>query len=99
MNGYIHAPTPRRPRTATPVDLLLIKLIRSAIAEDWTPANAVPGLLTDAAGHHQLLRAARTQLLRTFRTHPSRAGGRALAALTLALAETRTFSGSARAAS
>src|SRR5262245_13473611 len=65
VNSYIHVPTPRRAHApSTPIDLALIRLLRSAMDLDWTPRRGVPAVLDAVGGSSRLLRQARVRLLR-----------------------------------
>jgi hypothetical protein len=91
VNSYIHIPTQRR-RTApgTPIDLALIRLLRSAMDLNWAPGTGVPAVLDAVDGSPCMLRHARVRLLRRLSDYPTEIGGRALATLAVALTETGT---------
>jgi hypothetical protein len=89
LNSYIHIPAQRR-RTApgTPIDLALIRLLRSAMDLNWAPGTGVPAVLDAVDGSPRLLRHARVRLLRRLCDYPTEIGGRALATLAVALTQT-----------
>lgn len=87
---YVHTPAHRRVHATTPLDIAVLRVLRSAMKTDWSPADAVAGAqaaLTAVGGSTYLLRKARAQLLRTFPPSKSEIGARALLALTYALCE------------
>jgi hypothetical protein len=87
LTGQTHAAAARRRGLHTTVDLILIRLVRSAMATDWAPAAAVPDLLEAAGGNLRVLRDVRTRVLRTLVQRPTEIGSRALVTSSLALAE------------
>lgn len=80
------APAVHRPqRVPTTVDLLLARVLRAAISEDWHISAAIEGLITDAGGDPLVLGAARARLVRRPDPRPSLAVQRSVAALSAAL--------------
>jgi len=95
MSRYLRPPTRRR-RAASPLDLVLVQLIRAAMHPSWTPALAVPAVLDAAGGDMHLLRGARRQVLKTLSAHPTTVGVRVLETLTLALEQARPLPGASQ---
>jgi hypothetical protein len=85
VNSYIHTPlTARRPRNHTPADLILARLVRDAMNPDWSPGPASTELINTGCSAH-FLRHTRAKLLRAVNNRRTRAGYRAVAALTIAI--------------
>jgi hypothetical protein len=69
----------------TAVDLVLVRLLRAAVADDWTIAEAVRTLLVAHGDDLLVLGAARARLLRRADHGGSEAVQRAVAALSVTL--------------
>lgn len=69
----------------SPVDVVLVRLLRAAVAEDWRIVEAVDGLLRDHGDNPRILGAARAKLLRSADQRGSRVLQRAVAALSVSL--------------
>ncbi len=84
MGVYSHDPHSQRARQNTAADLIVVRLVRAAMAPDWHPASVL-ATLDQADVDYVQLRAARARLLRALENQKSRAGQRALNVLEIAM--------------
>ena len=88
LEHFVHLPTSRRRHTPTAVDLVLIRLIRSAVSRSWTLEASAAEVVAAAGGSIHLLQQARVRLLTRIPDHRSDIGDRALATLAVAISQT-----------
>ena len=86
---YVHVPTSRRRRApASPLDLVLVKLIRAAADRSWSAETAAAEVLEAVDGSRRVLTSVRVRLLTRIPDRPTDIGERALATLAVALTQT-----------
>jgi hypothetical protein len=86
---YVHVPTSRRRPPTSPVDLVLIAVIRAAADRSRPVEAAAAEVLAAACGSSRVLRRARVKLLTRVSSRLSDIDDRALATLAIALTQTR----------
>lgn len=86
MTGhYVHVPTSRRRPPTSPIDLVLITVIRAAADRSRPVETAAADVLAAARGSSRMLRRARVKLLTRVSSRLSDIDDRALATLSIAL--------------
>jgi hypothetical protein len=63
MSHCVHVPAARRQTTPTGIDLVLVKLIGSAMNREWSPRTAATDVIADVDGNSRMLQQLRMRLL------------------------------------